>query len=442
MADERGASSSSAALLPKSSQSENAALSSVWKSFGNILIAIVGAGVLGLPYTFMKTGWLAGILILGTVAGLTYYCMLLLLWTKRKLENDGYVKIKSYGDVAFTVSGPTGKLMVDCMIVLSQAGFCVSYLIFIGNSLSSVLSGPEREPIRNPNPYLVFPSGNGNALREYKLAGIAAKTVFIWAVFPFQVGLNAIRALTHLAPLSIFADGVEILGMGAVMVDDFVTYWNRKTPNLEAFTKLGMVPYGIGVAIYCYEGMGMVVPLEVVADKKHRFGGILALALFLSTLVYGCFGVLGYMAFGAETREIVTLNLGKNLITDLVQLALCLNLFFTFPLMMNPVHEVVESRFNGAQYSFLLRSLCVLVTTIVAVFVPNFADFLSLVGSSVCCALGFVLPASFHLIACRKEGPWLHVIADVLIICVGALFAVMGTLLSAKNIFFSSAPQH
>lgn len=86
-------------LLPSYSQS--GPLSSVPKSFGNILIAIIGAGVLGLPYTFMKTGWLAGIIMLGIVAGLTYYCMMLLVWTKRKLESDGHVKIGSFGDVGF-----------------------------------------------------------------------------------------------------------------------------------------------------------------------------------------------------------------------------------------------------------------------------------------------------------------------------------------------------
>uniref|UniRef100_A0A0C9RYI7 TSA: Wollemia nobilis Ref_Wollemi_Transcript_3738_1690 transcribed RNA sequence n=1 Tax=Wollemia nobilis TaxID=56998 RepID=A0A0C9RYI7_9CONI len=436
MVFERGTSSSrneapldDAPLLPQHSQSQP--LSSPSKSFGNILIAIVGAGVLGLPYTFMKTGWLAGIIMLGTVAGLTYYCMMLLLWTKRKLEKEGYVKIGSFGDVAFTVSGPAGKATVDTMIVLSQAGFCVSYLIFIGNSLSSILSNPE--PMLNSN-YPLFPSTNRLFLGEYKILGMAAKTLFIWACFPFQVGLNAIRTLTHLAPLSIFADAVDIAAMVVVMAEDIVIYLNS-SPHLRAFTSFGVIPYGIGVAIYAFEGIGMVVPLEVIADKKHKFGGILGLAILLITLTYGSFGALGYFAYGDATRDIITLNLGKSLVTDLVQLALSINLFFTFPLMMNPVHEVVESWFHAGQYSFLLRSLSVFLTTLVALLVPNFADFLSLVGSSVCCVLGFVLPAAFHMVACRKDCHKLQLIADVLIIFFGAVFAILGTISSVKSIF-------
>lgn len=411
-------------LLPSHSQS--GPLSSVPKTFGNILIAIVGAGVLGLPYTFMKTGWLAGIIMLGTVAGLTYYCMMLLVWTKRKLESDGYVKIGSFGDVGFLVSGRAGKAIVDSMIVLSQAGFCVGYLIFIGNSLSSLMSESELK--------MNYNSLHSPLLAGAKILGIGAKTFFICAIFPFQLGLNAIRTLTHLAPLSIFADVVDIAAMLMVMVEDVLQYM-KNSPSLEAFTGFSTIPYGIGVAIYAFEGVGMVVPLEAEADKKHKFGRILGLALFFIALTYGGFGLLGYFAFGSGTRDIITLNMGRNWVTILVQLALCLNLFFTFPLMMNPVHEVVESRFNGGQYSFVARSLSVFLTTLFALFVPNFADFLSLVGSSVCCALGFVLPATFHFIACRKDCSLGFVISDVLIICFGTVFAVIGTISSVKQIF-------
>lgn len=334
-------------LLPNHSQS--LPLSSLPKSFGNILIAIVGAGVLGLPYTFMKTGWFAGLIMLGTVAGITYYCMMLLVWTKRKLESDGHVKIGSFGDVGFLVSGSVGKAMVDSMIVLSQAGFCVGYLIFIGNSLSSLMSDSESK--------MDYNSLQPPLLAGAKILGIAAKPVFIWAVFPFQLGLNAIRTLTHLAPFSIFADVVDIAAMLIVMVEDVLQYM-KNTPYLEAFTGFGMIPYGIGVAIYAFEGIGMMVPLEVEADKKHKFGQILGLALFFIAITYGGFGLLGYCAFGSGTRDIITLNMGRNWVTVIVQVALCLNLFFTFPLMMNPVHEVGEQGQWGPVFFLLKVSLC------------------------------------------------------------------------------------
>ncbi|KAK1618729.1 hypothetical protein QYE76_024246 [Lolium multiflorum] len=39
------------------------------KTFANVFIAVVGSGVLGLPYTFSRTGWAAGSILLLAVAG-------------------------------------------------------------------------------------------------------------------------------------------------------------------------------------------------------------------------------------------------------------------------------------------------------------------------------------------------------------------------------------
>ena len=85
-----------------------------------------------------------------------------------------------------------------------------------------------------------------------------------------------------------------------------------------------------------------------------------------------------------------------------VQMGLRINLFFTFPLMMNPVYEVVERRFCDGSYCIWLRWAVVLAVSLVALMAPNFADFLSLVGSSVCCVLGFALSALFHLIVFKN----------------------------------------
>lgn len=49
------------------------------QTLGNIIVSVVGTGVLGLPFALRIAGWLAGSLGV-MVAGLsTYYCMLLLV---------------------------------------------------------------------------------------------------------------------------------------------------------------------------------------------------------------------------------------------------------------------------------------------------------------------------------------------------------------------------
>ena len=54
-------------------------LASARQTFGNVIISILGAGVLGLPFTFMKCGWAFGCLSIIGAGALSYYCMLMLV---------------------------------------------------------------------------------------------------------------------------------------------------------------------------------------------------------------------------------------------------------------------------------------------------------------------------------------------------------------------------
>ncbi|MED6204058.1 hypothetical protein PIB30_005456 [Stylosanthes scabra] len=360
-------------------------LSSKTKTFANIFITIVGTGVLGLPYCFKKTGWILGRIMLFAVGFFTHYCMILLVQTQRKLESlssfsifKGSSRINSFGDLGYAIWGPFGKSFVNFMIVLSQLSFCVGYLIFVSTTLA----------------YLS---------KSDSILGLAPKVLFHWACFPFQLALNAIPTLTHLAPLSIFADIVDFAAKSIVMVEDvFICLENR--PNLKAFGGFPMFFYGIGVAVHAFEGIGMVLPLESEAKDKEKFGDVLGLAMMLISILYGAFGALGYFAFGEDTQEIITTNLGQGLISDLVQFCLCINLFFTFPLMMNPVYEVIE-------------------------------DFVSFVGSSVCVILSFVMPALFHLVVFKEELGFKCVVRDGAIMFFGFVIAFSGTWSSLLEIF-------
>ncbi|GMY11081.1 amino acid transporter AVT3C-like [Fagus crenata] len=392
-------------------------LSSQLKTFANVFIAIVGAGVLGLPYTFKKTGWLFGSLMLFSVALLTYHCMMLLVHTRRKLESIiGFSKIASFGDLGFAVCGPLGRFSVDVMIVLAQAGFCVSYFIFIANTLAFL----------------------SNFSSTTRFLGLAPKSLFLWGCFPFQLGLNSIPTLTHLAPLSIFADVVDVGAMGVVMVEDVMIFIENR-PALVAFGGFSVFFYGLGVAVYAFEGVGMILPLESEAKDKEKFGKVLGLCMAFIALLYGGFGILGYFAFGEETKDIITTNFGQGLVSTLVQVGLCVNLFFTLPLMMTPVYEVFERRFCDSRYCLWLRWLMVLVVSLVALLVPNFSDFLSLVGSSVCVVLGFVLPALFHLLVFKEEMSWNAMVWDGAIVALGAVIGVVGTWSSLMEILSPKA---
>ncbi|KAG9144540.1 hypothetical protein Leryth_010770 [Lithospermum erythrorhizon] len=402
------------------------------KTFANLFIAIVGAGVLGLPYTFKKAGWFTSTVTIFSIAGLVYHGMMLLVHTRRRLQerlpppgstNERTDHVFSFGDLGFAACGNIGRASVDTVIVISQSAFCIGYLIFIGNTLAHLFYSTASLSVVATD-----------LLVSRKIFGIRPKTVYIWACFPFQLGLNSIPTLTHLAPLSIFADIVQFGSMGMVLVQDAVII-NHEAHSVKAFGSVSTFFYGMGVAIYTFEGIGMVLPLEDEMKDKPKFPKLLCVSMFSIAFVYAAFGLLSYLAFGENTQDIITSNMGKGLLSTLVQLGLCINLFFTFPLMMNPVYEVFESRFFNGGYCMWMRWLVVLVISLVALYVPYFTDFLSLVGSSACCVLGLVFPALFHYIVFKDEMSQRGAIMDLAVIAVGIIFGISGTWYSLKEIF-------
>lgn len=115
--------------------------------------------------------------------------------------------------------------------------------------------------------------------------------------------------------------------------------------------------------------------------------------------------------------------------------------------MIHPVHEIVEEKLEcikwfkkpcldneNSDFStrlrktgiYMSRSIVVVGLALLASFVPAFGVFTSLVGSTVCALLTFVLPATFHLKLFGSSLPLWQKALDFLILFCGLLFAVYG----------------
>jgi proton-coupled amino acid transporter len=178
----------------------------------------------------------------------------------------------------------------------------------------------------------------------------------------------------------------------------------------------------------------------------------LAVAFSVITALYLSFGFTGYFAYGEETKDIISLNLPNDWTTIAVKAGLSIGLFFTFPVMLYPVHEIFERKMlmnhwfqeycshpvvdlslrNG------LRGIIVLAIAIVAAKVPGFGLFISFVGSTVCAMLAFVIPALLHIKVCRQSSNMLSKGIDLALIGSGFLFAIYGTYTTALDIFGSN----
>ncbi|KAL5999426.1 hypothetical protein ACLOJK_037711 [Asimina triloba] len=128
-------------------------------------------------------------------------------------------------------------------------------------------------------------------------------------------------------------------------------------------------------------------------------------------------------------------------------------LTFALPIMMHPVNEIVEAKVKASTWfrklcecnawcregqrprsstssraAFLLhlfRVASMLALAVIASFIPGFGALVSLVGSTFCALLSFVLSAIFHLALAAPSFP--QRILDRCIFLFGVAFACYGT---------------
>jgi proton-coupled amino acid transporter len=97
------------------------------QTLGNVVVSIVGTGVLGLPYAFSAAGWLAGSVGVATAGFATLYCMLLLVSTPAYLSPPLTLPANLEYTVVYTVEN------TECSVLHS---FPSSLLLFEARSSS------------------------------------------------------------------------------------------------------------------------------------------------------------------------------------------------------------------------------------------------------------------------------------------------------------------
>lgn len=76
---------------------------------------------------------------------------------------------------------------------------------------------------------------------------------------------------------------------------------------------------------------------------------------------------------------------------------------------------------------YMSRAILVISLALLASYVPGFGIFASLVGSTLCALISFVLPTTFHLILFGGSLHFWQRALDFCILSCGLLFAAYGT---------------
>jgi proton-coupled amino acid transporter len=146
----------------------------------------------------------------------------------------------------------------------------------------------------------------------------------------------------------------------------------------------------------------------------------------------------------------VTLNLPHDGLTSTVLILYSFGLLGSYPMQLLPVYDILEKTRSFESLPtlktfppfkrLLVRASCVVFTAVLAMVVPKFGLFISLIGSFACTILVFVLPVIVYeklhqMHPCKK---WAHRI----LMAFGLLSGIFGASISVIKIIkaFAEAP--
>ena len=100
----------------------------------------------------------------------------------------------------------------------------------------------------------------------------------------------------------------------------------------------------LGMTVYCYEGIGMLMPIMHASESPEKLERTLIAAIITLTVCYIGFSELCYLAWGEGlNRPIVTEMLppdSKLVITT--KMLYCVNLLCTYAIVINPTNKILE----------------------------------------------------------------------------------------------------
>lgn len=203
-------------------------------------------------------------------------------------------------------------------------------------------------------------------------------------------------------------------------------------------------PVFFGTAVYSYEGIGLVIPIESSMKRPQNYLPVLYSAIAVISIFYLSFGAIGYIGFGNHINEIITSELPNGVpLTYAVQGALVFALIMTFPVQLFPVIGIIEEKewiyldkwyLSRTLQQNIMRVLLALAATGIALAIPHFGLFIGLIGSFGSSMLAFILPTCFHTKLFWDDMGWIAKTRNFLIIAFGVLGGVLGTALTLKKL--------
>ncbi len=418
------------------------------QTFWNIFNANQGVVILTMPFVVLCGGYLS-LFATAIVAAISNYTSkkLIKCLYDRDPQTGTLVRMReSYEEIGEAFAGDFGKWMVYVAMIIEQLSYCTLLLILCGSILHNN-----------------FPDSGFDKMHWSMLAFIL--------VIPNAFMIN----LSQVAWVSLITVVVGQIVYLVVAVYSFyrASKWSvHETPPFE----MGKFFIGMGIVVVSYSSQPYMPAIHGSMRHPRKYSIIMNATYAAITFVKIAFGLVGYLTFKGETKQVITNNLPHGIFKTLVNMGVLVLALasFTFPaytvfviidkitlrrskawllhqlsrikrrnsaetdiddadddlaekskLIQTEIDEEEElkpSRFKRALVRLSLISLALAV----AIAVPHFGLYMALVGSFTGMCLSFIFPCLFHIKLQQNEMKKYELFLDTAIITFGSVSAGVG----------------
>ncbi|CAI2169502.1 18938_t:CDS:2 [Funneliformis geosporum] len=381
----------------------------------NAVNILMGIAILSFPLAFKYAGWFFGISIF-------LFCLIQTNYTAKLLKKclDTDPDCFTYADLASLAFGQKGKLIMGGLFMMDLFNAAVVIMILVGDSLKTLF----------PHVGLV----------QLKLISFFIITPITWMPIHFLSYASIFGIISTLSVAAvILIDGfTKLEPPGSILNPMDTSFFPSNWMTLPL--AFGLINAGFaGHAVYpsLYRDMATPASYNRMVDYSY----------LISSLVYIIVAASGYLMFGPDTLQEITLNIMTTkgfsvLLNSIVVWMIVINPLSKFPLVVTPINLIFEigffkipfvyqlfaSKVAKSFYIIISRTILCSLVIFTAIFLPDFDRAMSLLGSLFSFLICGIFPILCHLKLfgnqlSNKELTW-----NLILLMLSSIFAITGTI--------------